>query len=240
LKERIREKLGMPWEEQRLTFCGRVLDDDRTSISDYGVGDGSTLHMSMLSREITITSVIDDNSLFDHKFDFDFTKIDDGDTKFYRGGKRYFRPCGWERFAINLKGRYVNPEDSIDDKWLGEPGHREHSSEGEWPVSYHGTRCENSASISRQGYSLKKQKRKRFGPGIYSTPSIEIAADKKLYAHPFKSDGKYYQLMFQNRVCPRGLKVIPPSKTRVNGEYWIQTEEALIRPYGLCVRPVTD
>ena len=96
LKESIREKLGMPCEEQRLTLGGKLLDDDFRSISDYGVGQGSTLHMMALSRGVVATSVIDDDLLRDQAFDFDFTNVDDGDTKFYRGGKRYYRPCGWQ------------------------------------------------------------------------------------------------------------------------------------------------
>ena len=240
LKEGVREKLGMPCEEQRLTFGGKLLDDDYKSISDYGVCHGSTLHMMMLSRGVVATSVIDNKLLLDPAFNFDFTKEDDRDKKFYRGGKRYFRPCGWQRFALKVKGKYENQEDGKNDKWLGQPGLREHSSEGEWPVSYHGTRKECTDSISDSGYLLRERKRSIFGIGIYSTPSIEIAADKNLYARPFAVGGKYYQLVFQNRVCPRGLKVIPESETGVKGDYWIQTEEARIRPYGFCVRPVTD
>ena len=236
LKERIREKLGMPCEEQRLTFGGILLDDDYKSISDYGVGQGSTLHMMMLSRGVVPTSVIDDEKLLDSAFNFDFTNVDDGDAEFYRGGKRYYRPCGWQRFALKVKGKYVNQEDGKGDKWLGTPGHREKSSRGEWPVSYHGTRKECTDSIAHSGFLLQKLQRDRFGVGIYSTPTIEIAADKELYAHPFKVGGKGYQLVFQNRVCPRGLKIKPPSETGVDGEYWIQENEERIRPYGICVR----
>ena len=43
LKEKIKETLDMPCEEQRLTFGGRNMDDDHTSISDYGVSQHSTL-----------------------------------------------------------------------------------------------------------------------------------------------------------------------------------------------------
>ena len=79
-------------------------------------------------------------------------------------------------------------------------------------------------------------KRFKFGPGIYSTPSIEVAADKHLYAKPFTFSGTEYQLVFQNRVCPRGMKVIPENRTHVGAEYWIQDNENLVRPYGICVR----
>ena len=242
LKEKIREKLEMPCEEQRLTFQGRELDDDHTSISDYGVKQDSILVLMMLSRSsagrpIVPTSVLEDDTLFDHTFDFDFTNIDDGKTKFYRGGKRYYRPCGWQRFALKVKGRYVNNEDGKNDEWLGAPGHRLDSAKGEWPVSYHGTPKKNADSITRKGFLLSMRKRALFGPGIYSTPSIEVAADKGLYAEPFTFSGKEYQLVFQNRVCPRGMKVIPEERTYVGAEYWIQDNENLVRPYGICVRP---
>ena len=229
LKEGIREKLDMPCEEQRLTHGGRLLDDDHTSISDYGVGRDSTLHMMALTRSGMCPISFINTKEFDPTFDFDFTNVDDGDTKFYRGGRRYYRPCGWKRQAIKVKGRYKN------DEWLGAPGHREESTKGEWPVSYHGTRKECSDSITSGGYLLSKCKRKRFGIGIYSTPSIEVAANKELYAHPFKADvdGKEYQLVFQNRVCPEGLKVIPASRTKVGGDYWIHKNVTLIRPYGI-------
>ena len=134
----------------------------------------------------------------------------------------------------------MDGEDGKDDLWLGTPGYRETSSKGEWPVSYHGTQQKFSGSIIRSGFSVKKCIRKRFGDGIYSTPNIEIAADKELYAKPFKVGDKKYQLVFQNRVCPKGLKVVPPSETGVDGEYWIQKSEKHIRPYGICVRHVTD
>ena len=56
------------------------------------------------------------------------TNVDDGNTEFYRGGKWYYRACGWNRFASKVRGKYE------DDKWLGEPGYRRDSSEGEWPL----------------------------------------------------------------------------------------------------------
>ena len=68
LKEKIKETLDMPCEEQRLTFGGRNMDDDHTSISDYGVSQHSTLHLIMVSRSTKLmvpTCVIEDETLFD-------------------------------------------------------------------------------------------------------------------------------------------------------------------------------
>ena len=118
-----------------------------------------------------------------------------------------------------------------DNKWLGRSGHRTGSSDGEWPVSYHGTGVNVSGSIAQEGYDLSKGKRFRYGRGIYSTPSIDVAA---MYAHRFEHKGERYQLVFQNRVRATDLKVIDSGV----GEYWVQPHEDFIRPYGICIRRV--
>ena len=234
LKEAVKEKLGMPCEEQRISFCGRVLDDDHKRISEYGVRPGCTLHMIALSRASKQFPIAFINpEQLDPPFNFDFTDVDDGDTKFYRGRKRYYRPCGWKRYAIKVKGQFQDEKDGVDDKWLGKPGFRQDSTKGEWPVSYHGTAKENSNSITTSGYLMNKCIRERFGPGIYSSPSINVAAD---YATLFPYEGVDYQLVFQNRVCPCCVKVISAQKTGAGGEYWITGEESHIRPYGICIR----
>mmetsp|Transcript_7278 Transcript_7278/g.17728 ORF Transcript_7278/g.17728 Transcript_7278/m.17728 type:complete len:132 (-) Transcript_7278:534-929(-) len=43
-KDGVRPSEGIPAEEQRLVYAGRQLDDNRT-LSDYGVFDGSTIHL---------------------------------------------------------------------------------------------------------------------------------------------------------------------------------------------------
>ena len=73
-----------------------------------------------------------DDSLLDSAYDYDFTRQRDNGSAYYRGGKRYYRPYGWERFALKILDRYS------DNKWIGKSGHRTGSSDGEWPVSYHG------------------------------------------------------------------------------------------------------
>ena len=115
-------------------------------------------------------------------------------------------------------------------------GVRKNSSAGEWPVSYHGTKRDNTNGIADQGYLLSKGRRHLFGRGIYSTPSIEVAA-APLYAVPFHHNNKEYKLVFQNRVSTTGLKVIDRSSTGA-GEYWLQPNQELIRPYGLCIKEV--
>ena len=56
---------------------------------------------------------VTDKSMFDEKYNYDFTnKSDDG--KVYKRGKwNYKRPYGWNRVALNVKSSYP------DSAWLG-------------------------------------------------------------------------------------------------------------------------
>ena len=187
---------------------------------------GDTLHLVLRLRGGGAPTYYIDDSLLDPAFDYDFTgKRDDG-TVFYRGGERYYRPYGWKRCALKVLNRYSN------NKWLGDAGHRVGSCDGEWPVSYHGTGVNVSGSIAQEGYNLSKGKRFLYGKGIYSTPSIEVAAK---YAHRFYHKGKPYRIVFQNRVSTTDLKVIDIDTTG-KGEYWVQPHEDLVRPYGICMQ----
>ena len=173
---------------------------------------------------------IDDRSLFDEKFDYDFTNVSDDGTEYYRGGKRYYRPYGWMRFGLNVLGKYN------DDDWLGEYRNRTESTPGEWPVAYHGLKNNPEAvdSIARGGFDSGRSERAVFGKGIYSAPSIEVVAEH--FAESFTAeDGVTYKLVYQNRVSTKGLK----REQGMHGEYWLQKNDRLIRPYGLCFKVVS-
>ena len=227
IKERIFDLESIPPEQQRLIFnCRQLLD--RETLKDCNFKAEDTLHlvMRMTGGGGGPPTFFVDDSLMDPKFDYDFSnKVSDG-KKYYRGGFEYHRPYGWKRFAIKVLGRFK------DDDWLGEAGQRCRSSRGEWPVSYHGTGKSESGSIAQDGFRLSKGQRFKYGKGIYSTPSIEVAAR---YAKEFVHHGKTYKIVFQNRVSPAGLKVINLQITGV-GEYWVQPREELIRPYGICIQ----
>jgi hypothetical protein len=172
-------------------------------------------------------------SLLDEDFHYDFTNTSDSGVEFSRGGSNYIRPCGWQRYALKVKGKYP------DDIWLEGKTTRTNeykSAEEEWAVSYHGTSLNNGLSIAVEGYDSSQGTRFKHGKGIYSTPDIEVAS---LYAMTVNVVGKTYKFVLQNRVNPNptNLKKVPKAETGV-GEYWISSTDDDIRPYGFCVREI--
>ena len=157
-------------------------------------------------------------SLLAPDYDYDFSQI--VDTKsFYRGGRQYYRPCGWRRFAIDVSGQF----DEGSDVWLGSS-----NKTGEWCVSYHGTKKENLEKIIEEGFRIDKGKRFLYGKGIYSTPRIEIA---EKFADACEIGGYNFLVVVQNRIDPSKLL------TANDGKYFL-CEEKAVRPYGICIKRV--
>ena len=108
LKMRIESETGIPAEQQRLMYQGQQLKDDKR-LGDYGIGPDSTVFLDLRLRgggRPPVRLYINDQALLDEKFDYDFTSVRDDGKKYHRGGKRYYRPYGWERFGLNVRGKY--------------------------------------------------------------------------------------------------------------------------------------
>ena len=103
---------------------------------------------------------------------------------------------------------------------------------GEWAVSYHGTRAVSSVDdILRRGYDPSKTKTNACGfddaHKVYSTPDINVAAG---YSEYVEHKGQMISFVFQNRINPRDMQV---STSICN--YWGAGMNTM-RPYGLLVK----
>ena len=164
------------------------------------------------------------DDLCDPQYDYDFRKINDKGKKFFRGGLEYKRPCGWLRYALNVKGKYEN------DEWLGEKGEK-----NEWAVSYHGTNVINVQSICKEGFKIGP--RHLYGFGIYSSPNITTA---EKYSPIFinKTTRKRYKVILQTRVQPD--KIYNCSIDDGPEDYWLVEDGKFIRPYAICVKEIIN
>ncbi|CAF4896749.1 unnamed protein product, partial [Rotaria sp. Silwood1] len=219
LKQIIYEKADILRNKQNLIYCGQEIDEGHL-LSEYNIQDSSQITVVRLRAMNSDDLLVLDKSALDTTYDYDFTNINDNGKKFIRGGVEYRRPCGWKRYAIRVAGKYEN------EVWLGS-----NNSSDEWPVSYHGTRHDAVNSIAQKGYDLTKHKRFAYGRGVYSTPDINIA---KPYAKSFTVNAQEYLVILQNRVNPKTLIKLSQNETGV-GEYWISSNPADIRPYGICI-----
>lgn len=220
LKRMIQDQDGTPFDEQRVVFAGKQLED-LAKLSYYGIHDGSTMHI-VTGIGGGGLNILDPESMHP-RYDYDFTHINDQNSNFTRGGLKYTRPCGWKRFAIKVSKNFG------DSVWLGH-----NDSPGEWPVSYHATGFNHSKTIATDGYDLTKGKQFAFDHGVYSTPDIKVA---EKYAVKFKYQNEEYLVVLQNRVNPETLVKISADQTDV-GEYWINPSDKDVRPYGICIRKV--
>ena len=58
-----------------------------------------------------------------------------------------------------------------------------------------------------------------FGRCIYTSPDLEMI--ERLYTREFNYQGKTYKIVFQNRVNPGHLQIIPAAQTTVGADYWL-------------------
>lgn len=189
------------------------------------------------------TVKINPQDFFHPQYDYDFTNIKDGDTKFLRGNEQYFRPCGWRRFALRVVQKYDG-----GDGWLG-------TGPNAWPVSYNGQNMDGSIILTHGGKPSDEPEfldaaaasmvtTETRGRGVYSTPDIKVA---EKYCKQFKSkvDGKTYKVVLQNRINPQKrrkcqrddvwLVYIPEGSSDVQTRATVQES---VRPYGLLLRQV--
>jgi hypothetical protein len=200
----------------RLSYQGKPLKESLT-FRDYGIANRSNL-ISQLGQLLGGDVYYLSPEYLDPGFDFDFTKIDDKGQVHTRGGLPYHRPCGWNRIALKVNGRYEN------DVWMGSSG-----ADGEWAVSYHGTDKNSSVNIATEKYQLAKCSNFLYGKGIYSAPRIETTVQGG-YAKEFQYEGHNYLVVMQNRVNPRFLNIVN------SGHYYVSPIQEDIRPYGVLIK----
>ena len=225
LKREIENELEWPAEQQRLIFSDKQLENDQT-VSDYSITNHSVLHIVMILHTGGDALYYIDGSLLAPSYDYDFTNVADGDTKFYRGNFVYTRPCGWQRKAMKVIGEYG------DDRWLGGGGIRTDTTPGEWPVSYHSAASSQEGTIAEVGSRASRGKTFDYDRGIFSTPLASVGAR---FAPTFEYRGQKYQVIFQNRINPATLQQVNPSAPE---QFWASPKEEDVRPYNICLRKV--
>ncbi|XP_056154648.1 uncharacterized protein LOC130128898 [Lampris incognitus] len=199
---------------------------------DTGTGTRTTVRINPLE-------------FFDGNYDYDFTKVKDGEARFTRGNEPYLRPCGWNRVALKVLKKFDD-----GDGWLG-------TGSSAWPVSYHGKNMDGSLGVILTRGQTPDDDPKFLeaaasalvgegtrGRGVYSTPDIKIA---EKFCKTFKSqaDGRTYKVILQNRInpskriqCQRDgiwLVYVPDGSTDAEKRAIVQES---LRPYGLLLKRV--
>ena len=238
LKISVSAQAGVPPCEQRLIYNQKPLDDQQT-IETAGIPNGATIYLVVTIRGGGVTWYLMDDSLMHPGYDYDFTHVNDAGRSFVRGGYPYRRPCGWRRFALKVLGQ---TKFYSDDNWIADGARG-------WPVTYHGTNLEGVKGITNEGFKIGPGM--AFGPGVYSSPCIEMVGN--VYSRTFQYNGKEHKVALQNRVNPDinggRLQITPASKTATgkeypNADYWCNPQQDNnkgvydVRPYGILIREV--
>jgi hypothetical protein len=161
-----------------------------------------------------------------------------------RGGYPYEPPKGWQRFGMNVEGKYGN-----DETWLGCSG-----KQGEWSVAYHGTSSMNVKNLTETAF--KPGPRQTFGFGIYCSPNPGVAEhySKDPIVLNTRTGRKTCKYMFMCRVntgnvcrCTEKIcrnlnnKAYTLHITKGSNEWLIAGQNAgaeYIRPYGILVKEI--
>lgn len=239
LKEFYRQK-GFRELEYHVESLGTLSLQDVDDVDMYS----SPLALTPAPEESLRTTVkINPQDFFHPQFDYDFTKIKDGDRKFLRGNEQYVRPCGWNRVALRVVQKYDG-----GDGWLG-------TGKDAWPVSYHGHSMDGSLGIILTHEGNPKDEPEFLdaaaasvvaedtrGRGVYSTPDVQTA-EKHCKKFKSKVDGKTYKVVLQNRInpdkrvkCQREdvwLVYVPEGRNDIQTRAIVQES---IRPYGLLLK----
>ena len=224
LRENICKDFNIGIDECELMSGSKILKDGKT-LSNYKLRNNSCV--TCINNSDVIGGGIEefdlDDNLLDPGYDYDFTNIKDN-IKYYRGGLEYKRPCGWNRYALKVYGKFDN------NSWLGDTG--KSNNDSEWAVAYHGTKQEFAESICKTG--LHPGDHNAYGVGVYCTPNIETAEG---YSDSFKGkDGNQYKLVFQVRVKPSAIVKCTDVDSRAPSDYWYIKDKKDIRCYSICVK----
>ncbi len=101
LKEDIAKSIGVPTNKLTFYFNGKILpDENKYPLTFYGIKEGD--YIEVCFKLVGGQAIGINMDLFDTQWDFDFTPLNDGGAKFYRGNEEYIRPLGWYRYGIRV------------------------------------------------------------------------------------------------------------------------------------------